>query len=531
MSASSWKPATEVKKRRGVVLNNAANIVSVACGRNLVRKLRPSALIVSVLMIGVTVPAQTAVAADQSQLTWEPCAEQPTLECSALDVPLDYRSPRGQTIEIAISRLASADPRKRRGVLLTNPGGPGGPGLTFPSTLVGAGLPRGVRDAYDIIGFDPRGVGRSTPVSCGLTPEQQGRGTIPRWADEPADVTAWAAEAKAIARQCTASETAWMLPYVTTANTARDMDRIRIALGEPKLSYLGYSYGTHLGSVYTTMFPQRSDRIVIDSSLAPGGLHVEGTRLMARGLQDRFPDFARWLAARDDEYGMGATQRQVTARYFALAEKLDAKPLPGLDGTTFRAANIGATYRDSRFPVLAELWQAAAGDEPLPEGPTDPSADNVISSYFHVICGDASWPRSVRAYQHDVEVDRMRYPMIGAATAGIRPCAFWPDPVEPPVQVKGRGPSNVLMVQNTRDPGTPLVGAQKLRRAFGERARMVTVDAGGHGSYLFIGNGCADDAVTAYLTEGSRPARDMTCAAEPTTAVSADNEAIIGGVL
>ena len=472
-------------------------------------------LATAAVLLGSMVAATPAQAAPE--LThWEPCAGKPNLECSTLDVPIDYREPNGRKIEIAVSRLASKNPGERRGILLTNPGGPGGSGLFFPADLVGLGLPQEVRDAYDVIGFDPRGVGRSTPVTCNLTDEQQTRGTIPRWSAGPADVAAWATEAKAVAQQCAASPTAWMLPHVTTANTARDMDRIRAALGEQKTSYLGYSYGTHLGAVYTTMFPKRSDRVVIDSVLAPGGLHVEGARLMARGVQDRFPDFAKWLAARNDEYGLGDTTKKVTAKFFKLAAKLDAKPVPGLDGTMFRVAHIGLTYRDASFPSLAGLWQVADGYEP-PATKAAPDRENTLASYFHVICGDARWPRSIKTYQRAVAIDRVRYPMLGAATAGIRPCAFWPDPVEAPIEVGDRGPSNVLVVQMTRDPGTPLAGAQKLRRAFGERARMVTVDAGGHGTYLIVGNSCADATVTGFLLSGTRPAQDVRCAAEPAT--------------
>jgi pimeloyl-ACP methyl ester carboxylesterase len=197
------------------------------------------------------------------------------LECSTLQVPLNYHAPNGREIEIAISRLASKNPSQRRGVLLTNPGGPGAaPALDFPFGLKEAGLPQSVLDTYDVIGFDPRGVGRSTPVTCGPTPEQTKYGPHPTYANSAADVVERAEAAKAIAEQCAGSTTAWMLPHTTTANTARDMDRIRQALGEQKVSYLGYSYGTHLGAVYTTLFPHRGDRIVLDSNLVPTGCSV-----------------------------------------------------------------------------------------------------------------------------------------------------------------------------------------------------------------------------------------------------------------
>ncbi|MFD0445197.1 alpha/beta hydrolase [Streptomyces indonesiensis] len=465
-------------------------------------------------------------AARPDTVEWGPCpektasplkADSPRLQCSTLEVPLDYRDPDGQQIEIAISRLASKNPSKRRGVLLTNPGGPGITGLGYPAVLAASGLPQKVLDSYDVIGLDPRGSGRSTPVTCDLTPEQRNRGNTPPYAHTAADVAREAGNARTIAKQCATSRTAWMLPHTTTANTARDMDRIRAALGEPKLSYLGGSYGSYLGAVYTTLFPGRSDRIVLDSNLGPGGSDVTAMRSLARGLEDRFPDFAAFAAAHP-EYGLGTTPQRVTAKFFELARRLEARPVRGIDGTLFRGITFDRLYSDASMPSVAEMWQALDKDRPLPPG-TPPSMENMenfMAARFYVICGDSRWPGTVREYQRNVAVDRLRYPMLGGSTAGIGPCAFWPDKrVEPPVRIGDRGPSNVLMVQNERDPGTPLAGARELRRAFGKRATMVTADQGGHGVYPFGRNTCANDAVTAFLTAGQRPSRDLACAAEP----------------
>ncbi|MFD3487541.1 alpha/beta hydrolase [Streptomyces sp. NPDC058665] len=475
------------------------------------------ALAATALAAATTAIPGASAAATPDSLRWGPCPEkaaEPRLECSTLEVPLDYRDPDGRRIDIALSRLASDNPSKRRGVLLTNPGGPGGPGLTFPAVLAASGLPQDVLDSYDLIGFDPRGVGRSTQVACDLTPEQEARGLFAPYAYTGADVAREAGNARTIAEQCATSETSWMLPHTTTANTARDMDRIRAALGEPKTSYLGYSYGSYLGSVYTTMFPKRGDRIVLDSNLGPGGYDVKASRLFARGLEDRFPDFAAFAATRP-EYGLGTTPEGVTAKFFELAGRLDAKPVHGMDGTLFRGMTFDRLYSDATFPQLAESWQALDHGRPLPDQPPTGMGDP-MSSRLYVICGDSRWPGTVREYQRNVAVDRLRYPMLGASTASIGPCAFWPgERVEPPVRIGDRGPANVLLVQNERDPGTPLAGAQKLRRAFGQRAAMVTVDGGGHGVYPFAGNTCANDAVTKFLAGGQRPGRDLACAAEP----------------
>ena len=460
-----------------------------------------------------------ASAAPVSEVNWVACPADVAssgLECGTLRVPLDYRKPDGRQTEVMISRLAGKNPEKRKGILLTNPGGPS-EGLTFPSLLKTLGLPQSVQDSYDVIGMDPRGIGYSSPVTCDLTEEQMAPGSVPPYAVKPADVRKRAEETKAIARQCLKSSTADVLPYNTTANIARDLDRVRAALGEKKASFLGYSYGTYLGSVYATLVPKTADRVVLDSNLGAGGWDVEGGRMFGRGVEDTFPDFAKWAAARP-ELGLGTTPELVRAKYFDLAARLDAKPsVEGIPGQGFRILTFAALYGtgDAVFSKLAAQWKAFDTNSPQPpeEVPDIPRPQALLAGRLHVICGDSEWPSSVGTYERNVAVDRVRHPMFGAAAANIQPCAFWPKPVEKQVRPSDRGPRNVLMVQNERDPATPLAGARTTRRAFGDRAAMVTVDQGGHGVYLIGRNKCANDKVTAYLLGGQRP-DDVKCAAE-----------------
>ena len=484
------------------------------------------AVAIAVAVTAVVAPGMAAAGMPSSQtpgaLRWGPCpadAVKPGLECATVRVPLDYRHPKGRQIDIEISRLAGKNPGQRRGVLLTNPGGPGGAGLTYPVDLANPfwNLPKSVLDGYDLIGFDPRGVGHSTPVRCDLTAEQLAKGNFPSYANTPADVVREAAYAKKLAEQCATSETADLLPFITTANTARDMDRIREALGEKKISYLGASYGTYLGAVYTTLFPQRSDRIVLDSSLGPNGYDVTAFRNFARGMEERFPDFAKFATADNAKYGLGTTPEQVRAKYFDLAARLDKQPsADGFTGMLFRAFTFNAIYSDLGLDYLGRAWHALDTGQPVPVlGGGEPAGDpdNGISSNITLVCNDSRWPRSIEAYQRAVEVDRAKYPMLGGSTGNIKPCAFWPTPVEAPVRITGHGPSNVLIVQNLRDPGTPLVGAKEMERALGDRARMITVDHGGHGVYPFDQNACANDKVSAFLAGGSQLPQDAFCAA------------------
>ncbi|WP_020499091.1 alpha/beta hydrolase [Sciscionella marina] len=475
-------------------------------------------LAITVTMLAAAIPG-TAAAAAPGALHWGSCPATVTghgLECASLAVPVDYRNPHGRKIKIGISRLPSKKPAQRRGVLLTNPGGPD-PGMNYPARLAEQGLPQSVRDSYDVIGFDPRGFGNSAPVTCDLTAKQAATGIVPPYARDTADVLEQAAASKRIAEQCAKARTAWLRPYINTANTARDMDRIREALGEPSLSFLGASWGTHLGAVYTTLFPRHSDRIVLDSNLSPGGWTYPYERLYGQGFQDRFPDFAKFASA-DPQYGLGDTPAEVTAKYFTLAARLDKKPVDGIDGPGFRYVTWGALFGDQNLRPLAEIWHRLDTGRPLPTGPPatgpTPDPDNETSGQLAMTCGDSRWPTSISSYVRHVAIDRLRYPMFGAAGANIQPCAFWPNPAEPPVHIGDRGPSNVLMVQNLRDPVTPLAGARQLRRAFGHRARMITADQGGHGVYLLNHNNCANNTVTTFLTTGRRPAHDHTCTAE-----------------
>lgn len=458
-------------------------------------------------------------------LQWGPCpadAAAEGQECATLDAPLDYRDPGGKTIEIAVSRLASANKEQRRGILLTNTGGPGGAGLAYPALLKNElKIPQEVLDTYDVIGMDPRGVGHSTPVTCELT-QTDWITNIPLYAATPEAVTAQAEASAAVAKKCAAAPTAEILPHITTANTARDLDLVRQALGEEKASYYGISYGTYLGAVYSSLFPDTTDRVFLDSSSGPGGWDSEFTRGFAQGFETRFPDFAKFVASKP-EYGLGSTPQEVQDKYFEIAEKLDKKPsADGFTGYLFRQRTFSEFYYDNRFDELAEIWKALDQgtklDLPAPETSADASggsavpADNYLASQLAVICNDSNWPEDVATYQKNVEADRKAFPMFGAAASNILPCAFWPtEPYEPPVPITDQGPSNILMLQNLRDPATPLAGAEKMRQAFGDRARLVTADEGGHLNYLYLGNTCSDEIVTTFLVSGERPAEDTTC--------------------
>ncbi|WP_432930009.1 alpha/beta hydrolase [Microbispora sp. CA-135349] len=479
----------------------------------------------STALVAAGTGAPAAAHAARAAVTWTSCGDaaglDPRQECTTLQVPLSYGKPGGGTLSLAASRIRTARPGLRRGVLLLIPGGPGSAGLSRPSAMVKR-LPSAVLDRYDLVGFDPRGVGRSSPVSCGLAHEDLAPTLLKPYPSADGDITQNAAWSRRIADAC-ARNGGPVLRSISTRNEARDIDAIRRALGEKRLSYWGVSYGTYAGAVYATMFPGRTDRVILDSNDDPDPNKVARVWLAnySVGVDDRFPDFAAWAAERDDEFGLGTDADAVRRTFLDLAGRLDHEPIawpgnnpPRLDGAVLRETMLNALYSDTGFPALAGLMRAALGSGPLPapSTPPDEAMQNAAASAAATLCGDVEWPSSLDLHRRLVAADREAHPLTAGMPVNIGPCAYWPyRPVEAPVRVTAKGPSNVLLVQNLRDPATPYSGALRMREAFGSRARMVAVDSGGHGSYLVNGNACGDDTVTAFLVTGKRPARDTVC--------------------
>jgi pimeloyl-ACP methyl ester carboxylesterase len=517
-------------------------------------KTRNTALVVVAALVGLAIatpagaqtPAVEPVPGEQPTVQQPNEAPQPTvvwgacppdvldpyaqLQCTTVPVPLDYDNPGGERIELMVSRLASANAAERRGVLMLNPGGPGGSGLAQPNEVVGLGLPGNVMNSYDVLGMDTRGIGHSAPVSCGFTVGQNYLGAVPPFAVDSAAVATQAEVARGVAAQCAANDANGHMRHMSTANMARDLDQIRIALGEEKLNYFGLSYGTALGAAYASMFPDTSDRIVLDSNVGDTHLNRDGIRHYGLGAEETFPDFAEWAAERNSTYELGSSADEVRATYFELAERLDTEPMLGVDGHSFRLATFVALYNEMSYAANAQLWQllltsdtagieAQSNDgetpgavpEPVAPGELSPN-DNTFSVFLAVTCNDSEFTDDIAVYQSAVEEDRERFPIFGASGANIMPCAFWAyEPSEPPVAINDNGPQNILILQNERDPVTPLLGGELLREKFEHRSILVSADSSGHGVYVYGDNACADGIATAFLVDGTLPADDQYC--------------------
>ncbi|MEU7040738.1 alpha/beta hydrolase [Streptomyces varsoviensis] len=476
----------------------------------------------------------------QQKPRWKRCsADAPAgLQCATIKVPLDYRAPGGKRIDMAISRIKSTAPDKRHGVLFSNPGGPGGEGLYMPLGMRER-LPKSAQEKYDLIGFDPRGVARSSPISCGLTSDDEDW-LRPYKKERFGEDVAWA---RRVAAKCK-EKAGDRLPYITTRNTARDMDVLRAVLGEKKISYVGYSYGTYLGSVYTQLFPGRADRIVLDSAVDPARTWRGMIQWWAEGAEPAFDRWTEWAAEHNRTYGLGDTPKKVDRTFWELVAQADEKPIE-VDGKPTTGDDIRSGMREAVYTPryategVVELKKAAAG-KPASGKRLAPfvrskgagaaagasrgaatnttgnaakvPSDNTMSSFWAVVCGDnsAAWSRDPESYRRDAIADKGRYPLYGDFASNVKPCAFWDDSAEPVTTVNND--VGVLVVQNEWDPQTPLPSGQALHADL-KGSKMLTV-RGGEGHIAFPnGTACTDGTVVDYLLTGRLPAEDVTCEA------------------
>ncbi|SES14941.1 alpha/beta hydrolase fold [Lentzea xinjiangensis] len=485
--------------------------------------------------LGEDTPPAASEAAAMPPIIWGTCpasaegaSRDPRLTCATVQVPLDHRNPGGEKIEVAVSKLPAAKSDDRRGVLLLNPGGPALPGLDTPG-VVAPTLPPSVLAAYDLIGFDPRGVGRSTPQSCRLD-DPSLAGLFPYPAAD-GSITANVKQARAHAERC-ATNAGEKLKHFTTANTARDVDRIRAALGEEKISYWGQSYGTYLGTVYGSLFPERADRVVLEGNVDPRKVWAHAKDNWGKAMSERFPDAAKVAAAQHATLGLGGTVDEVTRGYLALADRLDRTPAPvpgtqqALTGSMLRTVTYSLLLDNKSLPVLAQFWKAAAAlaDGKLTEAdgqvlrqvfaaaPPVPGvpADNQATMFLALTCGDAQWSGDVDEYARRTAQDRAAWPLSAGMPANIWACAFWPKPVEEPVRVTDEGPRNTLILQNRRDNATPWEDGLGLHEVLGKRAAFVGADNGGHYVYR-QGSTCVDEATVTFLTTGRLPDNKVDC--------------------
>ncbi|MEU6451206.1 alpha/beta hydrolase [Streptomyces sp. NPDC046979] len=456
--------------------------------------------------------AGTPAAASAAKLHWKKCATEdyPTLQCASLEVPLDHARPRGRQITLALSRVPHTA-ATYQGPLLVNPGGPGGSGLTLAG-FVASSLPEKVAAQYDVIGFDPRGVGKSSPaLNCRpghfdpVRPD-----SLP---DTPDVERANLARAEAFAEAC-GDKYADVLPYIDTVSAARDVDAIRAALGAERVNYFGYSYGTYLGAVYAKLYPARVRRLVLDSVVGPDDVWYDANLNQDLAFNDRHRAFLAWIAEHDTAYGMGTDPERIEQRWYAMRTALAKKPAGGRVGASeLEDTFIPGGYYNGYWPYLAEAFAAYAksGDtDPLVEvyenfGALDASGENGYSVYTAVQCRDAAWPRDWDKWRGDNWGLYEKAPfMVWNNVWYNAPCASWPTSARRPVDVANSDLPPALLFQATGDAATPYEGAVTAHRLLRGSALVVEEGGGNHGITL-SGNSCLDERLAAYLADGTVP--------------------------
>jgi pimeloyl-ACP methyl ester carboxylesterase len=456
----------------------------------------------------------TPSSATPATLDWQACG---SLQCAHLTVPLDYSDASKGTITLFLKRHPAVG-RDRIGSLLVNPGGPGvaGTSLVDQATLA---FSEDLLDRFDIVGWDPRGTGQSSAIDCVdnldplLAPDP-----VP---DTAAEKQALIDSAKTFDAACQ-QRSGRLLPYVSTQDTARDMDEIRKALGEDKISYFGFSYGSQLGATYATMFPSHVRAMTIDGATDPNAGYVESTKQqvvgLERGLQAMLADCAKNAACAFHHNG------NPQAAYDALMTKLQTDPLPSPEanrppiglGIAIYAV-VSGLYVQQFWPVVTRALAAAErGDgsglldlyDSYVERQSDGTWTNTFEDLIAINCVDDPGPLDPSFPDTFAAQLRSLSPHFGDWAAYSYSCIYWPAPQKPPIKITGAGAGPIVVVGTTGDPITPIESTKAMAAAL-EHGILVTVQADQHTGYGV--NRCIVDAVDQYLISQTLPATGLVC--------------------
>ena len=482
-----------------------------------------------------TASAGSDVSAAKSSISWGACTsprlQKAGAQCAKVAVPLDWNKPRGKKIKIAISRVKhTVKSSKYQGVMLVNPGGPGGSGLSL--SLLGGAVPdykgRAVGGAYDWIGFDPRGVGESEPaVSCDPNwagynrPKYDPSKAVPYRSYDEKDP--WPSITNAYTRACKANNTSGILRHLTTKDVARDLNLIRQRLGASKINYFGFSYGTYLGQVFSSMFPERVRRMVFDGTVDPRGVWYDANLSQDTAFDRNINIWFKWLAKYDSTYHLGKSTKAVRNTFYATRNALYANPVtaPGgvhggsdkLGGSEWTDAFLQAGYYESTWTDLATTFSnyVNKGDvAALEQAYLDASGfgdDNGYAVYLGVQCTDTSWPSSWKTWRNDNNRIAKKSPFLTWSNAWYNEsCRHWPAPSRTPKKIDGSKVKSVLMLNETLDAATPYSGSLQVRKLY-PNASLVATQGGTTHSNSLNGYGCVDDKIARYLYNGTLPSR------------------------
>jgi pimeloyl-ACP methyl ester carboxylesterase len=465
-------------------------------------------------------------AGSPGSLTWARCTEEPAslagLECASLKVPLDPSAPDGDSIDLALarSRATAAD---RLGSVVLNPGGPGGSGIEFLAAAATA-FPDAITRRFDLVSFDPRGVGQSTPVRCldDDDKDAQLEGDL-----SPGDDTEVAEALQDVEefREGCLTRAGELIRYMSTADVAADLDRIREALGDERLTYVGFSYGTSIGATYATLFPDRVRALVLDGAVSPGAPSDERLLAQGRGFENTFTRFVETCDL-DPQCALGP---DAAASIAAVRSSLEREPVEvdtpsgtrkmGID--LFDIALATALYDTSLWGVAASAVADVGGsggvllfslvDRQVGRNP-DGTYDNSSDAQTMVNCADEPERPTVDEAVEQARRIGAELPTFGHVLGwGALACIDWPEPANPLPDVDAADAPPILVIGTLGDPATPYVWSQQMAEALGSGV-LVTYEGDGHTAFLRAGP-CIDDLVTAYLIDLTVPPGDPRCPA------------------
>ncbi|MFK4851427.1 alpha/beta hydrolase [Microbacterium sp. ZW T6_19] len=511
------RPTSRLRRAVAVIAGlAAASVALTGCLYSMIPEQRPSA---------TNAPDTDGVADDLlpfygQALAWENCGA--GLDCTEVTAPLDWENPADGEITLAVVRHQASGTAK--GSLLTNPGGPGASGYDLIHDSLTFAVGQDLIDNFDVIGFDPRGVGRSTAVKCyDAADMDEYLYSIP---SSPRGSAEWEAELldahKKFAEACDANS-GGILPHITTINSARDMDLIRAVLGDKKLNYLGYSYGTFLGATYAELYPDRVGSLVLDGAIDPAVSGLEVGTTQALGFESALRAYMQSCLDSGDCPFSGTVDEAMTD-LGALLASVDATPLKNGDGRMLGAdalmtGIIAALYSEDSWSYLTQ-----ALDEAL-QG--DPSTAFVLADFYNGRENGAYTDNSSEAFrayncmdypvEDDPDAEAAQKAKIAEGAPTIAPywegpdsCEVWP---YPPTGTRGEihatGADPIVVVGTTNDPATPYEWSESLAGQLDEGV-LITRVGEGHTGYN-KGNTCVDSAVEAYLVEGTVPEDGLRC--------------------
>lgn len=477
-------------------------------------------ILLTASLLAASTPLAGAGEQGAGRLRWSDCGG---AQCATLRVPLDDTNPDDdRTIGLALTRVPARDPDRRIGALVVNPGGPGAPGADFAVDLADS-LPGAVRERFDIVGFDPRGVGGSAAIDCADRYDAYYRLEFTPETEQERD--ALVAGNERFARQCERSD-GEMLPYLSTRRTARDLDRIRAALGESRLTYLGYSYGSYLGAAYADQFPTRVRALVLDGGIDPALDGAQTQLQQAVGFERALQLFFEHCA--DDkscEFHHGGDPAGAYDRLRARAQRhpIDAGGAGDgrtLNGTLFDIGVAEVLYDgEDGWSTLADDLEAAYDgdgtnlvfDADFYTGRgEDGSYDDVQEAFLAIGCLDGPSLGGVDGVRAIEERAATLAPRLGRSIVNASlPCAFWPVPPEPVVVPRAAGAPPILVLGTLDDPATPLQWSRSLADEL-ESGVLVTADGSRHTAYASHDE-CIDSLVNRYLVRLEVPRDGTAC--------------------